>query len=49
MEINTNKNNPKLGLKKSQDININMSKELFLKLGLKKSQDIRYIYRAAVM
>ena len=31
---------PKLGLKKSQDMNINMTKEFFPKLGLKKSQDI---------
>ena len=32
---------PKLGLKKSQDIDINMKKEFFSKLGLKKPQDIQ--------
>ena len=31
---------PKLGSKKSQDIDTNMTKEFFPKLGLKKSQDI---------
>ena len=40
---------PKLGLKKSQDININIMKKqpkAFLpKLGLKKSQDIESIYK----